>query len=508
MRTHLDGCGAMRPERRRQMLAALLVALTALFIAIPTTSALARSATTNATAVKSAVVEVPSGNLTEVLAGLPVSDLGLSNAEVGDLLATLDGSALGGKTSALTTLVGALISGHPQATLGELTEEVQEDPVLGLLLTLAGKTLDPEQIISGLSPEELSTLLNNFTEGAGTTQIEQVLASLAAGEGVSGENAAALQPILAGLIGALGPEGLTKLREDLGSLPTGLSTEELSALNFAGLAEAITHLFTTATPAQLQPVVSDLLGDITLGAGTTGSLAQALGVPLETLAGALGESAAGNFSTLPVVVGEVGSTGQQLGLAHLARGLVLTMLGPEEEGEENSGGAGGEGGGGAGGAGGSGGVGGSGSGSNGASGNGGSSAGGSGSSGDSVPAGGLTLTVTLPGSPGAPSPASARALVRKPAGKLKLLSWSRRGRVATVVLLAPAAGVLKLSGHGVRSMSAHLRAEGRVTLTAILSKARVASLRRSHRQLKVRLKATYRPTTGAGSSVAVTVPFA
>jgi hypothetical protein len=284
---------------------------------------------------------------------------------------------------------------------------------------------------------------------------------------VSGENAAALQSILADLIGASGPEGLAKLREDLGSLPTGLSTEELSALNFGGLAEAITHLFTTATPAQLQPIVSDLLSGITLGSGTTGSLAQALGVPLETLAGALGESAGGNFSTLPVVVGEVGSTGQKLGLAHLARGLVLTLLGPEEGEEENSGGAGGEGGGGSsgsGGTGGSGGVGGSGSGSNGASGNGDSSAGGSGSGGDSVPAGGLTLTVTLPGIQGAPP--SARAIARKPAGKLKLLSWSLRGRVATVVLLAPAAGVLKLSGRGVRSMSAHLRAEGRVTLTA------------------------------------------
>jgi len=488
------------------MLAALLGTLIALLIAIPTTSALAKPITPNATTVKSAVVEVPSGNLTEVLGALPVNGLGLSNAEVGALLGTLDGGVLGEKTAVLTTLVGALLSAHPQATLDELTEKVQEDPVLGLLLTLAGKTLDPEQIISGLSPEELSSLLNNFTEGAGAGQIEQVLTSLAAGGGVSGENVAALQSILADLTGALGAEGLTKLREDLGSLPTGLSTEELAGLDSTGLAETITSLFATATPTQLQPVVADLLGGITWGSGTTGSLAQTLGVPLETLAGTFGESAEGSFSTLPVVVGEVGSTGTQLGLAHLARGLVLGLLSSEEEGEGEESGGGGSEGGGSGGSGGAGNGGSGGAGGSGATGAGSGSAGGNGGSGN-VPTNGLTLTVNVPGTPPAPAAASSRS-VSKPTAKLKLLSWHRRGPVATIVLQAPAAGTLKLSGRGVRSTSAELRRAGRVTLTATISKARLAALRQGHRHLKVRLKATFKPAVGASSSASVTVPFA
>ncbi len=507
MCTHLDRCGAMRRGRRPPITAALLVALTALLIAIPSTSALAQSATPNTAAMKSAVVEVPNGDLPEVIAGLPVSQLGLSNAEVGALLGTLDSGVLGGKAGVLTTLVGTLLSGNPQATVGELTEEVQEDPALRLLLTLAGKTIDPEQVVAGLSTEQLSTLLNNFTASAQATQIEHVLASLAGGEGVSGANAAALQSIIADLVGVLGPEGLTKLREDLGSLPTGLSSEQLSGLSPQGLAETITQLFATATPTQLQPVLSDLLGNISWGAGTTGSLAQTLSVPLETLAGVLGESSGGTFSTLPVVLGEVGSTGNDLGLVHVARGLVVGLLGPEEaeetKGGEGSGGSGGNGGEGSSGSSGAGGNGGAGGGSNAGS----NGAGGSGA-GDGTTASGLTVEVTLPSSAPASTAAGSRSVTSKPTTRLKLLSWRRHGRVVTVVLLAPAAGTLKLSGRGVRSTSVHLRAGGRVTLTATLSKARTASLRRKHRQLKVRLKATFKPSIGASSSTAVTVPFA
>lgn len=480
---------------QRHRLVALPLALIALLTAMPMTSA-------NATGVKAAVVEVPSSNLTGVLSEVPVSSLGLSNAEVGALLGELDGGVLGTQTSALTTLVGTLLSGNPEATLGELTEEVQEDPVLALLLSLAGKSLTPEQVLVGLSPTELSTLLANFTEGADAAKVEQVLASLAAGEGVGGEEAVALHSILAGLIGGLSGEELGKLREDLAALPTGLSSEELAVLDPAQLAAVVDGLFATATPTQLQPVVADLLGSLSWGAGTTSALAQTLGVPLETLAGALGESAQGGFSTLPVVSGTVGNTGQVMGLVDRARGLALSLLSPEgepsEEGEEEGGAGGGGNGGGSGGSGG-------GSGGSGASGgSGGSGAGGSGSG---VPAGGLTLTVTLPGVAPAPAAIGSRGVSPKPPTKLKLVSWRRHGRVAMIVLQAPGAGILKLKGRGVRSTTVHLRQGGRVTLTATLSRARMAALQRGHRHLKVRLQATFKPTKGASSKVTATIPF-
>jgi hypothetical protein len=500
MRTHLYRCGAMRPWQRCRLVA-LPLALIALLISMPTTSA-------QASGVKAAVVQVPSGSLNGVLAGVPVSSLGLGNAEVGALLGELDGGVLGTQTAALTTLVGALLSGNPQATLAELTEEVQEDPVLGLLLGLAGKSITPETLLAALSPEQLTALLGSFTEGAGAAQVEQVLASLAAGEGVSGEEAAALQSILAGLAGSLSGEELGKLREDLAVLPTGLSAEELAALSPAQLAETVDKLFATATPTQLQPVVADLLGGVSWGAGTTDSLAQALGVPLETLAGALGESALGGFSTLPVVSGTVGSTGQVMGLVDRARGLAVGLLGREGE-EGGSGGSGGSGGtgGGSGGSGGSGGTGG-GSGGNGAGGgSGGSGAGGSQGAG-SVPPGGLTLTITLPGTAPATPAAGARSAPARPPAKLRMLGWHRHGRVARIILEVPSAGTLKLSGRGVRSTSAHLSHGGKVSFTAAISQARMAALLRGHRHLKVRLTATFKPLSGAASRVVATIPFA
>jgi hypothetical protein len=257
-------------------------------------------------------------------------------------------------------------------------------------------------------------------------------------------------------------------------------------------------LFATATPTQLQPVVADLLGSLSWGAGTTGTLAQILGVPLETLAGALGESAQGGFSTLPVVSGAVGSSGQVMGLVDRARGLALGLLGAEGEGEGEGEGSG-EGGAGKGGGG-----------SSGGNGAGGGSAGGGvgGSGGGGIPGGGLTLTITLPG----PAPASAAAgslgVSPKALAKLKLVSWRRRGRVATIVLQAPGAGTLKLMGRGIRSTTVHLRQGGRVTLPATLSRARMAALQREHRHLKVRLQAIFTPIEGASSRVITIVPFA
>ncbi|HEV3070314.1 MAG TPA: hypothetical protein VGY76_02675 [Solirubrobacteraceae bacterium] len=473
----------MRPGQRRRF-AALPLALIALLTAMPISSA-------NATGMKAAVVEVPSSSLTGVLSGVPVSSLGLSNAEVGTLLGGLDGGVLGTQTSTLTTLVGSLLAGNPNATLGELTKKVQENPVLALLL--AGKSLTPEKIVLGLSPEQLSTLLANFTEGANAAKVEQVLASLAAGGSLGGEEALALKSILTGLTGALSGEGLSKLREDLAGLPTGLSSGELAALDPAHLAAVVDGLFATATPTQLQPVVADLLGSLSWGTGTTGTLAQTLGVPLETLAGALGETAKGSFSTLPVVSGAVGSSGQVMGLVDRARGLALGLLGPEGESGGSGGGGAGKGGGG-------------GSGGNGAGGgSGGSGVGGS--SGGGTPGGGLTLTVTLPGSTPA-SAAGSRGTSPKTLAKLKLVSWRRRGRVARIVLQAPGAGTLKLTGRGIRSTTVHLRQGGRVTLTATLSRASMAALQHGHRHLKVRLQATFTPTKGTSSKVTAVIPFA
>ncbi len=521
MRTRFNECGAMRRGRRRRSMAALPLALIALLTTLlPAAIASARTAAPLASGVHAAVIEVPTGGLTNVLSGVPVSELGLSNGQLGTLLSGLGGGALAGQSGTLTTLVGTLLGGDSQATLGQLAGAINSNPVLHLLL---GSNLSAEQLIGGLSSEQLQTLLTNFTADAGAGEVEQVLASLAGGS-LGGEQLAALKSIVGALTGALSGEGLTKLREDLRALPTGLSPTELAQLTPAQLAETVVGLFASATPTQLQPVVADLLGELSWGAGTAGSLAGALGVPLETLAGSLGESAQGGFSTLPVVSGALGDSGQVMSLVDRARGLAMGLLGGEPEEGAGGGGSGGSGSGGSGsGSGGSG----SGSGAGGGAGGGSSSGAGAGGSGTGNPGaggsganggskgsannsggeGGVTVTLLLPPTPGAPGSAS-RSAVSGRSGKFKLLRWRRRGRVATIVLQTPGAGTLTLSGAGVKTTTAHLRKGGTVTLTATLAKARMAALLRGHRRLRVRLKATFKPLKGAASRVAVTIPFA
>jgi hypothetical protein len=528
MRSYLHRCAATRPRLRRHTLATLSAGLVALLIAVPTATAAPPSARSPrqrvaphlvAPNVKASLVEIPVTDISKsgLLSTLPVADIGLTEAQLGTLLSGLAGNALHGQATALTAVVSSLLAGEHSATLGELVSKVQNDPVLGLLLTLAGKSLTPEEVLAGLSPTELATFLGNLTEGSTPAQVQQLLANLA-GSAVGGEELAALHAIVAALTQGLSSEGLAQLRTDLAKLPTGLSEGELDLLDPTQLAEVLDGLLGTATPIQLTPVIGDLLGGLTWGTGTASSLAEGLGVPVSTLASTLGETGSEGFSGLPVLTSELGSSGQVMGLVDRTRGLALGVLGLEEGqgegagGEEPAGEGAGEGGSGGSGSG-SGGSGGSGSGGSG-SGPGGSGAGGSGSGGSGgaggsgLPEGGLTVTLTLPAAPAAASTGAASHSAAQAVAKIKVLSHRVRGRVATVQFQAPSAGTLVLSGRGVRTTATKLHQGGHVTLTATLSKARMASLQRGHRHLRVLLKAAFKPTKGSSSSATATVIFA
>jgi hypothetical protein len=403
----------------------------------------------------------------------------------------------------------------------------------GLLstLSLGGLLgLTPTEALGLLSPEALAKLLAQITEGATPAQLQQLLAGLA-GSGLSGEELAALHTIVGALTQALSAEGLAQLRTQLAKLPTGLSEGELNLLGAPELAQVVDGLLGSATPTQLSPVVGALLGGLSWGTGTAGSLAQGLGVPVTTLESALGEAGSGSLTSVPVLTSQLGSNGQVMGLVDRTRGLALGLLAPEEQpgGGEGSGGSGSGSGSGGSGSGGSGsGSGGSGSGSGGSgSGAGGSGPGtggagsgagagpggsdsgfgGSGGAGaGGTPGGTLTVTFTLP-----PASSAAGAGARTPASrasKIKVLGHRVRGRVATILLQAPAAGRLVLSGPGVRTTTVKVPRAGRMTLTASLSAARLASLRRAHGRLRVRLKLAFRTTAGARTSATVAVVFA
>jgi hypothetical protein len=459
---------------------------------------------TTSTAVHGELLEVPTGDLDGLLADLPASDLGLSNAQLASLLASAGGSGLSGQTAALSTLLSSLLGVDPNATLGELSATVQANPVLGALLALAGTEVTPAGIAAALSPEQLSTLLANLTAGAEGGQLAQLISGLAGT--LTPEQSATLQTILGALTAELSSEELATLRTALAALPTGLSEEALASLAPAQLADVQDELFATAAPSQLEPVVRDLLGGLTLGSGTAGSLASALGVPLQTLASTLGEAGGEGFAGLPMLTGTLPASGQVMGLIDRTRGLAVGLLTPESEREGVGGSGGGSGSGGGGGTGSDpGGQGSSGSGSGSGDGTGQQGpAGSTGASGASGSGASVALT-TLAVMPGASASPASRAM----GARIRILAHRVRGRVATIVLLAPAAGRITVRGHGVRATVLRIGRSQRVTLKTVLARGLAASLRAHRRHLRVRLTATFLPARGgASSTAATTVSFA
>jgi hypothetical protein len=130
------------------------VSLVALLSMMPVSSALAQSSVAHSQtspALSTSLVEIPAEDLSPVLSTLPVSDLGLSNAELVSLLAGLEGGALAGLSGTVATVASNLLSGNPSATLAQLTSAVQGNGVLAAILALAGVTVTPEGIWAQLS---------------------------------------------------------------------------------------------------------------------------------------------------------------------------------------------------------------------------------------------------------------------------------------------------------------------------------------------------------------------
>jgi hypothetical protein len=90
--------------------------------------------------------------------------------------------------------------------------------------------------------------------------------------------------------------------------------------------------------------------------------------------------------------------------------------------------------------------------------------------------------------------------------KVKVISAKVKGTTASLTVRVPAAGRLVVSGSGLKHAGMTVRRAGNVTVQVGLSRAGLASLHRHHR-LKVRLKASFTPSSGSGSSVSTTLTF-
>lgn len=482
----------------------------ALLGALPAAPASATPAPAAASSLTPASLTLPSGDLESILSGLPVSQLGLGETELSGLLSQLStqlNPLLGGLTGEVTALVDQLLEGNPQASLGEVLNSVD-----GLLGGLTGQQVTLSQVLEGLNPEQLSTVLGGLLSAEGLQSLLNQLAGRLGEVGVEGQEA--LRSILAALIGSL-PEGartvaseiqhtleeaggstlqaiLEGLREpgalssaalervesllsELSSLsPTELQQqlgELLGMLNPGEASSLLTGILGTLSPTQVTSIVEGLLGGTgsLTSTGTPEELVHATGGTLSGLANELGTSVEGLPASLPAVTTTLGGTeGSALSLVDGLGHLVLSLTG------ENGASPGGAGAGGSGGVGGSGGT--------------GSSATTTGSGG-STP--GTTVVVNAPRATHSSHNAVTHGRKRhgKRSGKVRILNHWVRGDRARVALHVPAAGRLVLKGRGLQREVRHVGHARRIVMKLKLTRAGVASLhhrRRRHMRMKVR----------------------
>ncbi len=92
------------------------------------------------------------------------------------------------------------------------------------------------------------------------------------------------------------------------------------------------------------------------------------------------------------------------------------------------------------------------------------------------------------------------------AGAVTVARHSTRGTTLTVLLKAPGAGTLRVSGPGLKTLTRSLTKPGDYTLTLSLS-ARAAAALHHNKRLKVKVQVRFNPTGGPTSSSSFTVRF-
>jgi len=90
--------------------------------------------------------------------------------------------------------------------------------------------------------------------------------------------------------------------------------------------------------------------------------------------------------------------------------------------------------------------------------------------------------------------------------KVKVTAAKVKGATASLTLQAPAAGRLAVSGSGLKQAARTLKQAGKTTIQVGLTRAGLTSLH-SHHRLKVKLKASFMPSSGSGSSVSTILTF-
>ncbi|MGA9874691.1 MAG: hypothetical protein WBQ21_02685 [Solirubrobacteraceae bacterium] len=255
----------------RRLLAPLLVSLALLFGVLGSSVATAAPAVSPSTSTATPpVIEVPVSELEPILGSVPVRDLGLSDTQLGELIAELN-PALKTSAVALGEAVSTLLENNSSATLEQLVSSLSsQGGALGTLIHTLLPGLDPGEVVSSLNPTQLSELVDNLTGGKPG--------------------------------GALTDEELSQL---LNGLSGKLSGEQQQLLT---------------------RILEELQGGASLSPTTVGSLAEQVGVAPEALAKEVGASAETLPAGAPALEATLGNEGPVVGVLKDAKGLAVALL--------------------------------------------------------------------------------------------------------------------------------------------------------------------------------------
>jgi hypothetical protein len=397
--------------------------------------------------------------------------------------------ALGAVLAAsLLGALAALPTGAAQASSPAITP-ISSEQVETVLGQTPLSTLESSQLVGILSKVPA---LEGVNTGKLKEALEKALATLTSHGGnlqelLSGGGAAdlkaSLEELLGPLSGLLGGTPLTKLTEALKSENVQQVLGELLG-KATQPQQLIGDILAALNPQHLQELLGSSLTGEPFSKLNVGEVAGKVGTTGEDLVGELGKTTTELPETAMALTAPL-TSGKELAVLNGLKGVTLGLL---EGAGKTVGGLGG----------GSGGSGGSGSG----GGTGGS--GGAGSNGGAGGSGSGTTVVVQNSQPGSSGGAKATTTA---VGKLKLISHHVKGHTATIVVQVPSAGYLTMSSKGLRSLSRQTARSERVTLTAALTRAGTAALRKHHQRMKLVLKLSFKPTSGAASAATLSVLF-
>lgn len=362
--------------------------------------------------------------------------------------------------------------------------------------------------IEGVKSEELQKALQKALEGlsSGTTLKE----ALENPTGLTSTTVSTLESLLGGLLGGSEATELTKELEEALS-KVGASELITKLLGSSESPTATLEQLLSLLPTSLvQGVLGGELGELPFSQKTLEELASELGMTTETLDKEVGSTTEQLPGTTEAVLAPL-SSGETVAILNGAEKLVvstLSTLAPAGGSTEGGSGEGGSGSGEGTGEGSGSGEGGAGSGSGGTV-SGGTTSGGTGGS----PAGGTasttgpTVIVNLPTSQTSGS-ANAAQKKHRPGGHIKILRHHVYHTTARLLLKVPDAGKIVVRNKHVRTIRRHVGHGRRLSLLVVLSKAGVASVRHHRRHgLRFRLKVVFKPKHGARSHAAVRLRF-